>query len=205
MPSPSRRSVLAGTATLLGAGLAGCIGAPRAEPQQAVTASAIAPPDEAPLTISTRWIEGWLDDGETPPTIELTITNPTADLVRFGERRKAQLYATESTDSGNYLLLHSALTDHADGEAYEFADGCWRRTAPVFMTGDFQIGELDPGETLTSVLYLLVNDQESDETESCPDDHPATIEFTTTVGMTQSEPWSASERPSYDWGVRIER
>lgn len=211
MPPLRRRRLLQVGVSSLALGLAGCIGAPRADtahPESSdgdVTVEAIAPDGEFPLSLDAVHVGGGYTDPDQPLTIELTIENTANRLVQYGERRVAQFYYRRSDTPPEQFVLWPAERVADDvGESLDFVGGRWRRLTGLVVTGDFQVELLEPGDVVTTELYLLddtiPDDAGADEgATSLPD----TTEFSTTLTLNEETGFDQDSGPEYEWSLRL--
>lgn len=214
MNSP-RRSFLAASATVFGAGLAGCISSLEALQQdnhgndsEQLRATAIEPLDNTPLSLDVEVFDGGFTDAHAPLTLRLTIENRLDEPVHFGERRNAQFFMDKSTEpAGTYILIPASWAESHDGEAYEFTGDCWIQLEYMSWTDDYQVEGLEPDESIqTDLLFLTARDQRIDPpTPDCPKGLPEKIEFETGLRATTGETFFTDDGSSweFDWGIRL--
>ena len=207
----NRRTLLSLCGTVSTLGLAGCVsdnaddpgdddnGDPGSEGGFSLTPLSFENEEERPVAYSATLTGGGYDDSDGPLGIEVELTNVSDDELSYGERRNARFHGKLS-DDGRFALYPGDWND-LDEAKYEFEDGCWNRIEPYLTTDDYQIGELEAGESHRSELVMTAA-----MTADCPDTVPDEITFTTSVRVWESEeiPSNGDEADQYEWEFRLE-
>lgn len=145
---PNRRTILRASALLVTSG-AGCIAAPHGRPNEGRATVSIVDVENRPAIpvaprVSVSSPEATV---ETPPTLEVTLSNPGGEPVAVGEERAIVFAFVHSDEQPGLILLP---TPHA---AYQPVDrGCWRLADPVAIPEYYGVVELESGETIRREL-----------------------------------------------------
>lgn len=155
--------------------------------------------DERPITYSTTVTGGGYDSSEGPLGIRIELTNQSEKPVAYGERRTSQFQGQFSDDE--QFGLFPGVWNELDDQPYEFEDGCWRRTEPYITTEEYQIGELEPGESHENSLVMAVA-----ASEDCPIAVPNEITFRTEFSVwNPEEDEDLDDGVDYEWGFTLTR
>jgi hypothetical protein len=155
--------------------------------------------DQRPIAHSATVAGGGYDSSEGPLGISIELTNQSETNVAYGERRTAQFQAQLSDDK--QFALYPGVWNELDGQPYEFDDDCWRRTELYVTTEEYQIGELQPGESDGSSLVMTAT-----ATEDCPSTVPEEITFRTEFNVwNPEEDENMDDGVEYEWGFKLGR
>lgn len=156
---------LCGTVSTLG--LAGCVsdnadddsgdpgddnGDPGSDVGFSLTPLSFENEENRPVAYSATLTGGGYDDSDGAIGIEVELTNVSDDELSYGERRSARFHG-KSSDDGRFALYPCAWNDLGEAQ-YEFENECWNRIEPHLSNDDYQIGELEAGESHRSELVM---------------------------------------------------
>ncbi|AHG01019.1 hypothetical protein HALLA_13300 [Halostagnicola larsenii XH-48] len=164
------------------------------------TESYVADGDEAvrefPLQYTVDLAQAQMQSPDEPMQVEVSLTNESDQRVQYGERRTAMFW--NARDDGFVLYPEQELPD----ENYERdADsGLWVAEGGFGMTMDYQFETLEPGETRSETLLVLV---QPDETEEIRESLPSELSFETPLSITQLDGESVDD-VSTNWGFALQ-
>lgn len=146
---------------------------------------------EFPLQYSVDAVQADIQSPEEPLQVEVSLTNVGDAVVQYGERRTAMFWGARSEE----FVLYPDQEIPADHYKRDPAAGVWVATEGFMMTMDYQTETLEPGETRSETLLVLV---QPDEKESVGETLPSELPFETTVAITQIGEESVDDR-STNW------
>lgn len=138
----------------------------------------VSPPPETPRPIRHEVSVSQPDihSPDGPLTIEVVVENPTEQTVRYGERRST--LAAYLTDQAFTLVPPGSGEQRFDEETE-----LWYLEEPVAITMDWQVGELEPGQSHSQELVLVYDHG----TPPASLDVPEQFEFGSSFGTTTDE------------------
>ena len=139
--------------------------------QQPYTAVGDATTEKSPLQHEVTVRDGDLHSPDSPLRVELTVTNTSNDILTYGERRETLFWG--SVSENGFVLLPE---QDSERPIYEFdtESEYWITTGPFATTADYQIGTLEPEESHSETLSVVVSHQDEP-----PENPPEEISFTT--------------------------
>jgi len=122
-------------------------------------------PEERPLHYDVAIQQPYFRSEDAPFTLELSVTNVTDELIEYGDRRSV-LELKQTND--DFVLLSK------DSEFYEFdpEEELWIGPGTIGMDSDYQTEKLDPSETHSQPLVVVVKND-----NSIPETIPSEVEF----------------------------
>lgn len=150
--------------------------------------------DDRPISHSVSVAGGGYDDSEGPLTLTVELTNTSEESLAYGERRAA-LFEGAGSDDGRFSLYPGSWDDF-DETQYEF-ENCWNRTEPYVTTADYQIGNLDAGQSHETAVVLAASAQ-----EKCPESTPDELTFSNVTNVSDSDS-TTDEGTEYEWSFRL--
>lgn len=150
----------------------------------------------SPLQHEVNVLDGDLHSPDSPLRVKVTVTNTSDDTLTYGERRETLFWSARS-ENGFTLLpeldAETTSTIHGFDEESEY----WVATGPFVTTDDYQVGELEPDETHSETLVLVVSHQEEP-----PADPPEEISFKTQFHAPDDASLETDAPPS-EWGFTL--
>ncbi|SFS97016.1 hypothetical protein [Halostagnicola kamekurae] len=154
----------------------------------------------SPLEHEVAVIGGDLRSPDAPLRVEVTVTNTSDDTLTYGERRSTLFWGSRS-ENGFTLLpeLDSGTTSSI--REFDTEAEYWVATGPFVTTDDYQVGSLEPGESHSETLSVVVSHREDP-----PADPPGEISFSTKFRAPSGVGSAAeSESVSSKWGFTLSR
>lgn len=164
------------------------------EEQQPYTAVGEATIEESPLQHDVTVVDSDLHSPDSPLRVEVTVTNTSNDTLTYGERRETLFWSSHS-ENGFTLLpeLDSASTFLEFDAESEY----WVSTSPFATTSDYQVGTLEPDESHSETLNVVVSHQAEP-----PENPPTEISFTTRFHAPATVGSETGSQPS-EWGFTL--
>lgn len=194
----NRRSVLASLGGGMTVAFAGCTaleGLTSSRPDEikyGVIADEV--PEERPLHHDVAIQQPYFRSADAPFTLDLSVTNTTDEVIEYGDRRSVRGLKQANND---FVLLSE------DSEFYEFdpEEELWMGPGTIGMDGDYQTEKLDPSETHSQPLVVVVKNE-----DSVPEAIPSEIEFTLRFSAGPTEEFSPSkDRFGFSWSFALQR
>ena len=157
------------------------------------TASVTELETSGPIDPSVEILSPHLRDPDEPFYLAVTLTNTGTQPVTFGERRQALMWLN---DADPFMLVPEESAESV--AAYDAESGYWVMEDGVGITHDYQMGTLEPGESHTELLYLLVG-----HGETPPSSLPSTITFATSFSASYASLAAGTGIP-IEWEFSLE-
>jgi len=138
-----------------------------------------------------------IHSSSNPVTVEVSLTNESDEIISYGERRNLLFWAASSDEYEQFILYPKEEAK----SLYTFDDtaGLWVAEDGFEMTTDYQTDELEPGETHTETLFLLVRDE-----DDIPEEVPTELTFSAN-GMMYDKESNPLLGDSMDWSFTLEQ
>ncbi|ELZ97344.1 hypothetical protein C439_18518 [Haloferax mediterranei ATCC 33500] len=133
---------------------------------------------DAPIEHSIEVTKAATTD-EHPPQVRVTLTNTSDEAVQAGEGR--DIFFKYITDDSDELILLPA------GSEYSADPGCWRLKESLFLTQEYQMISLDPGESRSELVDLYGAAKQEGEEETCLSVGEFSFESNFSVGASEAD------------------
>lgn len=166
------------------------------EEQQPYTVVGDDTTESSPLQHEVTVRDGDLHSPESPLRVEVTVTNTSDETLTYGERRETLFWGNRSENGFTLLPELDSETTSAIRE-FDTESAYWIATSPFVTTDDYQVGSLEPDESHSETLSVVVSHQAEP-----PENPPTEISFTTRFHAPANVDSETESQPS-EWGFTL--